>query len=221
MQVVVLIAALLHKTGKGADLHEVLRRKKYVETRLWEINCDNAKSLRETGRLLEPVDISEEVGRQRWAPILLLVPPSVVEQWKRDFGTWGYFALSVYASGSGQEAALEMVRTGQSEVMICTHSMFQNRATLDSLKDIPWKLIVVDEFHLFRNMNNITAKSLRELSLHLQDLEMECHVVGLTGTIMPNTHKELWNQVDLASPHYLGSWKAFESQYANPIKRGM
>jgi SNF2 family DNA or RNA helicase len=46
---------------------------------------------------------------------------------------------------------------------------------------------VVDEFHGFKNGDAKLASNLREL----RD-ECACAIVGLTGTLMQNDHKELW-----------------------------
>jgi SNF2 family DNA or RNA helicase len=45
-----------------------------------------------------------------------------------------------------------------------------------------------------------------------------CPLVGLTGTVMQNKHKELWYLVDLVQPGLLGDWKDFEKHTSIPIK---
>jgi SNF2 family DNA or RNA helicase len=43
-------------------------------------------------------------------------------------------------------------------------------------------------------------------------------VLGMTGTLMQNDHKELWNLIDLIETDYIGSWDEFKNEVANPIK---
>ena len=72
---------------------------------------------------------------------------------------------------------------------------------------------MIDEFHTFKNEKSHLAKNLTIF----RD-KLSCVVIGLTGTLMQNDHKELWTLIDLTSKGYLGTWKEFEKKYANPIK---
>ena len=50
--------------------------------------------------------------------------------------------------------------------------------------------------------------------------EHNCRVLGMTGTLMQNSHEELWNLIDLVQTDYLGSSKQFHQEVAVPIKIG-
>jgi SNF2 family DNA or RNA helicase len=99
------------------------------------------------------------------------------------------------------------------EVMICPKSMFERKDNFENLLQCKWKIVIIDEFHAFKNEKGHLATNLRMM----RDT-IECVVVGLTGTIMQNHHKELWNLIDLASKNFLGPWSEFEAKYARPIK---
>lgn len=45
-------------------------------------------------------------------------------------------------------------------------------------------------------------------------------MLAMTGTLMSNDHKELWNLVDLVETDYLGSWDEFKNEVSEPIKLG-
>jgi SNF2 family DNA or RNA helicase len=60
------------------------------------------------------------------------------------------------------------------------------------------------------------------LSEHLRELKAKHRslVLGMTGTLMQNDHKELWNLIDLVETDYLGSWEEFNGDTAHAIKHG-
>ena len=207
---------MLKKSGTDLDLVEVNRRKKFVNRRLGELRRLKEEALRNGEILRLDVDLASEVGVPAWSPILIVVPPSITENWRREFETWGHFAVSVYESGPGREEALESVRFGRSEVLICTKSCFQQEFVSEALCEINWKLVIVDEFHNFKNEKGKISKNLRALKA-----AQNCLVVGLTGTLMQNDLKELWNLVDLAEEHFLGTYDCFKAEYEEPIKQSL
>lgn len=73
------------------------------------------------------------------------------------------------------------------------------------------KMIV---YHV-QNPNIKLSKNLRELKAKHRPL-----VISMTGTLMSNDHKELWNLVDLVETDYLGSWEEFKNETADIIKFG-
>ena len=73
------------------------------------------------------------------------------------------------------------------------------------------KMIV---YHV-QNPNIKLSKNLRELKAKHRAL-----VISMTGTLMSNDHKELWNLVDLVETDYLGSWEEFKNETADIIKFG-
>lgn len=119
-------------------------------------------------------------------------------------------------------------------------SLFQKEDTFQQLNEIKWKLVIIDEFHKFRvrfclkrclywyhfsflnalpyNLQNKltkVSKHLRTLKSHHRPL-----VVGMTGTLMSNSHQELYNLIDLVQKGYLGSEKEFYNETAAYILYG-
>ena len=113
--------------------------------------------------------------------------------------TWGHFAVSVY-QGADKGKELERVRVGINDIMICGRSIFFHDAYI---ADIPWKLIIVDEFHEYKNPLTKGCKQLQSLRDAAQ-----CPILGLSGTLMSNmsnSHKELWALVDVVQPGLIGT----------------
>jgi SNF2 family DNA or RNA helicase len=75
--------------------------------------------------------------------------------------------------------------------------------------------------HIFKNEKARLSRHFRELRKEVERRTdgAEMVVVGLTGTLMQNNHKEFWNVAHLVRPDLLGSWSAFQTRFADPIKR--
>jgi SNF2 family DNA or RNA helicase len=218
VQTIALLAALFHKTGTGHDLVELSRRKKLVDARISMIHSEKEKALLESRVYVKKNDddFLRDLKLPAWSPVLIVAPNSVVTNWIKDFKTWAHFSVAVYqGSQSEREAALESVENGVAEVLVCGQSMIQGKKGFHALNTtrVKWKVVVVDEFHTFKNENKQLATNLREMRDGHQ-----CIVVGLTGTVMQNNHKELWNLVDLAAKGHFGPWSQFELEFARPIK---
>ena len=67
---------------------------------------------------------------------------------------FSHFAVAVF-SGTKQtrNTAMERIRDGRAEVMIAAKSLFQDKCGAKDLNEIPWKLVIIDEFHSFKVSN--------------------------------------------------------------------
>jgi DNA excision repair protein ERCC-6-like 2 len=207
---------LYRKTGTGLDLLELNRRKSLVEARIATIESEKEKVLMEGRVFVEKNDDDslQELRLPAWSPVLIAAPNSVVTNWVEDFKTWVHFSVAVY-HGAGREEALKSVENGVAEVLVCAHSMIKDMKGFQALNSarVRWKVIIIDEFHTFKNEIKNLAKNLRAM----RDFH-RCVVVGLTGTVMQNEHKELWNLVDIVAKDHLGPWSQFEMDFSRPIK---
>jgi len=136
---------------------------------------------------------------------------SVLTNWENEFETWGYFAVASYRD-KDRATALNRVKIGMDDILLCPKSMLSQKRCFDELLTVKWTLVVIDEFHEYKNKNTTAYKglaALRNVSL--------CPLIGMTGTLMSNTHKELYTLIDLVQPGRLGLWKEFNSEYSRPI----
>jgi SNF2 family DNA or RNA helicase len=191
------------------------QRQKIVEARIEQSHRAQEMALME-GRIYrkDGNDFLKDLSLPEWSPVLVIAPNSVVTNWVEDFKTWAHFNVAVY-QGTERASALERVENGIAEVLVCGDSTIQGVESfhaLDSAK-LKWKIIIVDEFHKFKNETKHLATNLRRM----RDRH-GCVVLGLTGTLMQNNHKELWNLVDIVAKGFLGPWSQFEEEYAKPIQ---
>ena len=108
-----------------------------------------------------------------------------------------------------KEKSWNLVRVGINDIMICGRSIFFDDAYI---ADIPWKLIIVDEFHKYKNPLTKGYKQLQSL----QDAA-QCLILGLNGTLVSNSHKELWVLVDVVQPGLIGTWDNLKKIVSTPL----
>lgn len=114
---------------------------------------------------------------------MVIVPPSVVANWAEHFKDWGYFSVQIF--GNDRIGAIRNIKFGTHEILLCPNSLI--KAKLDCFPlmfDVDWKLMIIDEFHMFKNNNSKSYEHVRELRDHCR-----CPIVGLTGTMMQNNYK--------------------------------
>ena len=93
---------------------------------------------------------------------------------KNEFKTWGHFNTGVY-HGATREKALDRVKNGLDFILIAGKSLFTRAADYDQLATVEWKLVIVDEFHEFKN-----GKS--QGYMRLADIRDNsgCPIIGMT-----------------------------------------
>jgi len=186
IQVIALLSALLEKTGNDEDEDTIAYREKAAKNAMIGAQRmkDNAIA---AGQVIAGETITLPDGLQpSWAPILIMVPPTLISNWLKDMSTWGFFSVAVYR-GSRKEQSIARIKFGMAEILLCPVSMFQQDSDFITISEMKWKLVIVDEFHKFKNVKSKVSQHLRQL----RD-DSNCVVVGLTGTPMQNDHTELW-----------------------------
>lgn len=213
VQTISLLAAMFKKTGTGLDLLQLNRRKKSIDAKVANLESEKLKAFNE-GRVPSQNHVGAPSDYPSFAPVLIISPCSVMTNWVEDFKTWGHFSVAVF-QGKGREAALESIENGLAEVLVCGDSVFNNNENFNKLRELSFRAIIVDEFHKAKNVNSKMAKGIR-----IWRDEFGCPIIGLTGTVMSNHHKELWSLLDCVVDGYLGPWPEFSVDFARPIALG-
>lgn len=207
-----LIAALLKKTGTGLDLLEINQHcNKVKKTLQAREESKHQALLTGFGIKNDADDALETIETPRFTPILIIVPSSVVDNWQNEFKTWGHFNVGVYA-GSNREKALDRIKDGLDFILITGKSLFTRAGDYDELAQVEWKVVIVDEYHEFKNGKSQSFKRLEDLRNNCG-----CPIVGMTGTLMQNKHEELFFLIDLVRPGLIGSKEAFRNEISRPI----
>ncbi|XP_046356993.2 DNA excision repair protein ERCC-6-like 2 isoform X1 [Haliotis rufescens] len=134
VQVIGLLAALLHKQGNRVD---VMRLK--------------PKFIRELSDSSDFADID-------YKPFLIIGPGSVLYNWLDELDTWGYFTARKF-HGSDKKSCLAEVKKGKLEVVVTTFETF--RDNMEELNCVDWEAVIVDEVHRIKGLKAQTTQALR------------------------------------------------------------
>lgn len=215
MQVISLLCALFQKTGTRKDFIDIRDRNSLVRKRISKVQKLKDRALR-MGEVFDE-NINEwkkSLSLSPWNPVMIIVPPTIMDTWKNAFKTFSHFSVSFY-SGKMRKDALNSVLYGSADILIVPKSAFQDEKHLWEIQKVEWKLVVIDEFHNFKNHKAKISEHLRELKDVHQPL-----ILGMTGTLMQNNHTELWNLIDLVETDYFGSKEEFKTNIDRPITLG-
>jgi hypothetical protein len=132
-------------------------------------------------------------------PSLLVVPASLIANWKSELARFGP-SLSVMiahpsemdGNGKTQEAAADH------DLVITTYAML---ARLEWLRKRQWRLAILDEAQAIKNSGTRQTKAVKELRASGR--------IAMTGTPVENRLSDLWSLFDFLNPGLLGGAKAF------------
>ena len=160
------------------------------------------KTIQVIALLLHLKSESGEAG----TPSLLVVPASLIANWKSELSRFGP-SLSVMiahpsetdGNGKSPEAAADH------DLVITTYTML---ARLEWLRQRQWRLAILDEAQAIKNSGTRQTKAVKELRASGR--------IALTGTPVENRLSDLWSLFDFLNPGLLGGAKAF-SRFAKQM----
>jgi non-specific serine/threonine protein kinase len=216
---------IIQECAPGADLRAELRPYQLDGVRwLWFL-----KKLRIGGCLADDMGLGktiqiislllvlkrESAKASKAAPALLIVPASLVGNWKREIERFAPTLTVFYAHRSETGADdLESVarnpvkRLQNFHLVITTYGLARR---MDWLERMDWKLIVLDEAQAIKNASSAQAKSIKKL-------RADCRF-ALTGTPVENQVGDLWSLFDFCNPGLLGTARQFKSYIDKLQKR--
>jgi len=126
---------------------------------------------------------------------LVVVPTSVLHNWKREIGMWAP-GSSVQLIDTGK-----VVLNARTEFVIVTHGLLLNAKIQAQLSALRWDSLIVDEAQFFKSKKAKRVDVLYGLKRGTTGL-VECadRVWLLTGTPMPNDPTELWTHLTGIAP---------------------
>lgn len=139
--------------------------------------------------------------KQTQKPSLLVVPASLIANWKTEIAR---FAPSLSVSIAHPSETTEAWKAAETcvncDLLITTYNML---ARLDFLRRREWNLVILDEAQAIKNSGTRQARAVKEL-------RASCRI-ALTGTPVENRLSDLWSIFDFLNPGLLGGAKAFAS----------
>lgn len=152
-----LLSALFEKTGTGVDLIRLNQRKEVI--RDWAVQREQEEEAALLqGRILDrskaslPPDLKKSLRLpERWWPVLIVVPPTVYQNWQNELARFTHFSVACY-DGNNKEKAVAQICSGMAEIMLAKKSTFEKGNYFKEINAMPviWKLVVIDEFHTWK-----------------------------------------------------------------------
>jgi len=165
---------------------------------LLRLRDDARPAARRGGRKMPPA-----VGPAR--PCLLVVPASLVGNWKQELARFAPQLKAVFVHRSETEAAVldrlaadpERALAGL-DVVVTTYTLVKKLAWIGA---VPWRLAVLDEAQAIKNASSAQTKAVKRLRAEAR--------IALTGTPVENHLGDLWSLFDFCCPGLLGSAAEF------------
>ncbi|MFN0076978.1 MAG: DEAD/DEAH box helicase [Prosthecobacter sp.] len=160
---------------------------------------DSAK-LQRTGALQDAV-----------APALLVVPASLVGNWKAEVAKFApdlklFIAHPSVTSREGLDLAVKHTAAALRgcDAMLTTYQFLQRT---EAWQTHPWSVVILDEAQAIKNPGSASTKAVKRLQATTR--------IALTGTPVENRPGDLWSLFDFLNPGLLGGSGAF----ADAVKR--
>jgi SNF2 family DNA or RNA helicase len=143
-------------------------------------------------------------------PTLLVVPMSVLGNWRREFNRFAPEIRVHLQHGLGRPSGDEFKKiVSESDVIITTYSLVTRDREM--LEEIEWWRVTLDEAQHIKNPPTKQTAAIRAMKSR--------HRIALTGTPVENRLTELWSIMEFCCPGYLGTSGDFRRRFALPIER--
>jgi SNF2 family DNA or RNA helicase len=162
--------------------------------------------------------IKEYLLRHMVQRVLILTPPSLVEQWHEELAN--KFGLPDFLTSTDPDFRAQGVEAWETVPFIvaslATARRIENRKVIEATS---YDLVVVDEAHHLKNRSSVTWKFVNSLQ--------KKYILLLTATPVQNSLDELYNLITILKPGLLKTPKAFAQEFVvrgdprAPKNRGM
>src|SRR5262249_14422201 len=133
----------------------------------------------------------------RRGPALLVVPASLIANWKAEIDRFAPSLRTLVAHPTGMDKSLDNVTpddwAGQ-DLVITTYGLTHR---LEWLARTKWPLVVLDEAQAIKNPGAKQTRAVKALAARSR--------IVLTGTPVENRLSDLWSIFDFLNPGLLGS----------------
>lgn len=161
------------------------------------------------GKTIQVLDLllqrKRAAGRTSMPPSLLVVPASLIGNWKQEAMRFAPSLRVCYAHRSETSSEELAERThdpstgfANFDLVVTSYGMVRRQPWLEK---VTWSLIILDEAQAIKNAGSAQAKALKRLPTRRR--------LVMTGTPVENHLGELWSLFDFTSPGLLGSAAEF------------
>jgi superfamily II DNA or RNA helicase len=148
--------------------------------------------------------LTEYLVRGRVQTALVLVPPTLVRQWREELETKFGIEVATTEDAAFRSNPRELwARTGVIVASLATARAERHRSAVTGR---PWDLVIVDEAHTLKNHRTESYALVQRLQSRF--------LLLLTATPVENHVEELYNLISLLRPGHLGGRAAFVRRFA-------
>jgi superfamily II DNA or RNA helicase len=147
-------------------------------------------------------------GSER-GPSLLVCPTSVVGNWQREAARFFPELKLMVHHGTSRKRGGELAAEATSCDLVVTSYSLVHR-DVDTLREIPWEGVILDEAQNIKNSNTKQSQAARAIPSAWR--------IALTGTPVENHVLDLYSLMEFLNPGFLGSEKDFRERFYKPIQ---
>lgn len=152
------------------------------------------------GKTLQSIAyITSESKGNPVGPHLIVVPSSVVYNWKSELEKFAPHLTSVILTGQPAERHKRMESAAETDVWITSYATL--RQDIDYYQEITFQTLLLDEAQYIKNYQTKTSKAIRTLHATRR--------FALSGTPIENSIEELWSIFQVVLPGLMPDQKTF------------
>ncbi|MBM7648385.1 SNF2 family DNA or RNA helicase [Bacillus ectoiniformans] len=141
---------------------------------------------------------------------LIICPTSVLGNWQKELERFAPDLRVALHYGSSRAQGDDFKKIAeQSDVILTSYGL--SHLDFDTLSEINWSSIALDEAQNIKNAHTKQSKAIRKLK--------GAHHIALTGTPMENRLSELWAIFDFTNHGYLNTLPQFQKNFIVPIEK--
>ncbi|MGM9713816.1 MAG: DEAD/DEAH box helicase [Prevotella sp.] len=149
------------------------------------------------------------LSRAQGGAQLVIVPTSLILNWKEEVERFAPSLNVLLLNRAGDDRKRVVEEAKAFDVVVSTYGLLITEE--ETLCSRTWHTVVLDEAHTIKNKETKMSRVAMELRADFRLL--------LTGTPLQNHVSELWNLMQFANPHLLGTYQEFADRFLLPIER--
>ncbi len=150
-----------------------------------------------------------QMGRKR--PVLLVCPTSVVSNWQKEASRFTPELSVMVHHGIARTKGKEFKKSSLKQAIVISTYALVHR-DFETLKEVPWAGVVLDEAQNIKNPETKQSKAVRAFQGDYR--------IALTGTPVENNVGDLWSIMEFLNPNFLGTQTEFKKRFFVPIQAG-
>jgi SNF2 family DNA or RNA helicase len=144
-------------------------------------------------------------------PVLLICPTSVVSNWQKEASRFTPELPVMVHHGIARTKGEEFRKRALKQAIVISSYALVHR-DFETLKEVPWAGVVLDEAQNIKNPETKQAKAARAFKGDYR--------IALTGTPVENNVGDLWSIMEFLNSGFLGTQTEFKKRFFVPIQAG-